>query len=110
MNVVKAAEQASSETSVSSKGLTVPRRWTRPTVHPYDEITWELRTAAIANEKGETVFEQEDGEVPGAGSQRATNVVVSKYFRGALGTPQRERSVKQLIGRVANTIADWGIK
>ncbi|MBI3330736.1 MAG: ribonucleoside-diphosphate reductase, partial [Candidatus Omnitrophica bacterium] len=90
------------------QGLAIPRRWTRPAVHPFDEITWELRTATIGNEKGEVVFEQKDVEVPAFWSQLATNVVVSKYFRGALGTPQRERSVKQLIGRVANTIADWG--
>ena len=91
-------------------GLAIPRRWTRPGIHPFDEIAWELRTAAITNEKGEVVFEQKDVEVPGFWTQLATNVVVSKYFRGALGTPQRERSVKQLISRVANTIADWGIK
>ena len=94
----------------AKKGLKVTRRWTRATVHPYDEITWELRTASIGNEKGEVVFEQKDIEVPSFWTQLATNVVVSKYFRGTLGTPQRERSVKQLIGRVANTISDWGIK
>ena len=91
------------------KGLAVTRRWTRATTHPFDEITWELRSATIGNEKGEVVFEQKDVEMPDFWSQLATNVVVSKYFRGTLGTPQRERSVKQLIGRVANTIADWGI-
>ncbi len=91
-------------------GLTIPRRWTRPGIHPFDEITWELRSATIANEKGEVVFEQKDVEVPSFWSQLATNVVVSKYFRGPLGTPQRERSVKQLVSRVANTITDWGIK
>jgi len=91
------------------KGLAVTRRWTRATTHSFDEITWELRSATIGNEKGEVVFEQKDVEVPGFWSQLATNVVVSKYFRGTLGTPQRERSVKQLVGRVANTIADWGI-
>ncbi len=116
---VKAAEKSSGVTATvageertraTSAGVTIPRRWTRPTVHPFDEITWELRTASIGNEKGEVVFEQKDVEVPNFWSQLATNVVVSKYFRGALGTPQRERSVKQLIGRVANTIADWGIK
>ena len=87
------------------KGLTFPRRWTTPGVHPYDEIAWELRTANIANESGKTVFEQKDIEVPAFWSQLATNVVVSKYFRGHIGTPQRERSVKQLIDRVVNTIA-----
>ncbi|MEP6638247.1 MAG: hypothetical protein ABJC39_02775, partial [Chloroflexota bacterium] len=67
------------------KGLTFERRWTRPDVHPYDEITWEYRTAGIANESGKSVFEQKDVEVPDFWSQLATNVVVSKYFRGHLG-------------------------
>ena len=87
------------------KGLAFERRWTTPGIHPYDEITWELRTAEIKNESGKTVFEQTDIEVPSFWSQLATNVVVSKYFRGHIGTPQRERSVKQLIDRVVNTIA-----
>jgi len=94
----------------TKRGLTIPRRWTRPSVQPFDETAWELRTATIGNEKGEVVFEQKDVEVPTAWSQLATNVVVSKYFRGPLGTPSRERSVKQLIGRVADTIAGWGVK
>ncbi len=88
-------------------GLTFPRRWTRPGVHPYDEITWEIRTANIGNESGKTVFEQRDVEVPAFWSQLATNVVVSKYFRGHIGTPGRETSVKQLIDRVVVTIAGW---
>ncbi len=94
-------------TGAGAKGLKFPRRWTRPDIHPYDEITWELRTANIANESGKTVFEQTDVEVPNFWSQLATNVVVSKYFRGHVGTPERERSVKQLIDRVVNTIAAW---
>jgi ribonucleoside-diphosphate reductase alpha chain len=89
------------------KGLHFPRRWTRPGVHPYDEIQWETRTASIGNEKGVNVFEQKDVEVPAFWSQLATNVVVSKYFRGHLGTPGRETSVRQLIDRVVNTIAGW---
>ncbi len=89
------------------KGLTFPRRWTKPGVHPYDEITWEIRTASIGNESGKTVFEQKDVEVPNFWSQLATNVVVSKYFRGHIGQPGREHSVKQLIDRVVNTIAGW---
>src|SRR5215212_2474696 len=89
------------------KGLTWNRRFTRADVHPYDEIEWELRTAAIASETGKTVFEQKDVEVPKAWSQLATNVVVSKYFRGHVGTPERESSVKQLIDRVVNSIAAW---
>ena len=114
MAEVKTMEHVSGESSTTAatrrRGLQIPRRWTRPTVHPFDEITWESRSATIANEKGEVVFEQKDVEVPNFWTQLATNVVVSKYFRGALGTPQREKSVKQLIGRVANTITDWGIK
>ena len=89
------------------KGLTFERRYTRPGIHPYDEITWELRTAGISNESGKSVFEQKDVEVPDFWSQLATNVVVSKYFRGHIGTPERETSVKQLIDRVVNTIAGW---
>ena len=90
------------------KGLKVTRRFTTEGIHPFDEVTWEKRTAAISNEKGEMVFEQRDCEVPSFWSQMATNVVVSKYFRGALGTPRRETSVKQMISRVADTIASWG--
>ena len=89
------------------RGLTFERRWTRPGVHPYDEVTWDLRSAEIKNESGMTVFEQHDIEVPNFWSQLATNVVVSKYFRGHIGTPDRERSVKQLIDRVVNTITAW---
>ncbi len=90
-----------------TKGLTFERRWTTPGIHPYDEITWEYRTAGIANESGKSVFEQKDVEVPDFWSQLATNVVVSKYFRGHLGTPERETSVRQLIDRVVNTITGW---
>ena len=89
------------------KGLHFPRRWTRPGVHPYDEIEWEIRTASIGNEKGVSVFEQKGVEVPAFWSQLATNVVVSKYFRGHLNSPDRETSVRQLIDRVVNTIATW---
>ncbi len=90
-----------------ARGLTFERRWTRPGVHPYDELRWETRTAAIGNESGKLVFEQKDVEVPETWSQLATNVVVSKYFRGHLGTPERETSVRQLIDRVVLTIAAW---
>jgi ribonucleoside-diphosphate reductase alpha chain len=76
-------------------------------VDPFDEVEWELRSALIANERGELVFEQRDVEFPKFWSQQATNIVVSKYFRGLLGAPERERSVKQLIGRVVDTITRW---
>jgi ribonucleoside-diphosphate reductase alpha chain len=92
------------------RGLTMKRYFTRPGVHPYTEVEWEKRSAVISGEKGETVFEQHDVEIPKPWSQLATNVVVSKYFRGQLGTPQREQSVKQLIGRVVDTITNWGRK
>ncbi len=75
---------------------------------PFDEVEWEIRAAVIGNEKGKVVFEQRDVEIPRAWSQQATNIVVSKYFRGQIGTPERERSVKQLIGRVVDTITGWG--
>ncbi len=89
-------------------GLRFERRLTKPGVHPFDEVEWEIRDAVIGNEKGETIFEQRAVEVPRSWSQTATNVVVSKYFRGQLGTPGRETSVRQLISRVADTLADWG--
>jgi ribonucleoside-diphosphate reductase alpha chain len=105
--VQDAAELAGS-VQLQGTGLRVERRFTEAGVHPFDEVRWEKRTASIGNEKGETVFEQTDCEIPAFWSQMATNVVVSKYFRGALGTPRRETSVKQMISRVADTIAGWG--
>jgi ribonucleoside-diphosphate reductase alpha chain len=91
----------------SIAGLEFDRYFTRDGVDPFDEIDWELRSALIANEKGELVFEQRDVEFPKFWSQQATNIVVSKYFRGQIGMPERERSVKQLIGRVVDTITMW---
>ena len=89
-------------------GLHFDRRFTTAGVHPYDAVEWELRDARISNEKGEVIFEQNDVEIPKSWSQTATNVVVSKYFRGQLGTKGRETSVRQLIGRVADTMTEWG--
>ena len=89
-------------------GLKVERYYTEPGVDPYSTLEWETRSAVISSEKGEAVFEQHDLEVPRTWSQTATNIVASKYFRGTLGTPERERSVRQLIGRVVNTITAWG--
>ena len=88
-------------------GLEFPRYFTRLGVDPFDEVEWEIRSAVIGNEQGRVVFEQRDVEFPRFWSQQATNIVVSKYFRGQLGTPERERSVKQLIGRVVDTITQW---
>src|SRR6187399_1302989 len=88
-------------------GLEYERAFAKEGVDPFDEIEWELRSALIANERGELVFEQRDVEFPKFWSQQATNIVVSKYFRGQMGAPERERSVKQLIGRVVDTITMW---
>jgi ribonucleoside-diphosphate reductase alpha chain len=101
---------ASPRGGVMGKGLRFARFFTTPGSDPFDAIDWEIRDALITNEKGETVFEQRGVEVPKAWSQTATNVVVSKYFRGQLGSSQREHSVRQLIGRVVDTITAWGRK
>ncbi|HEY6344802.1 MAG TPA: vitamin B12-dependent ribonucleotide reductase [Bryobacteraceae bacterium] len=92
-------------------GLPFPRYFTSKLESgetPYDDVAWELRTASIGNDKGAVIFEQRDVEVPAGWSQTATNIVVSKYFYGKIGSPERETSVRQLVGRVVNTIADWG--
>jgi len=89
-------------------GLAIRRYFTTPGIEPFDEVEWEHRSAVIQDEKGNIVFEQHDVEVPANWSQLGTNVVVSKYFRGALGSPEREHSVKQMIGRVVRTIQAWG--
>jgi ribonucleoside-diphosphate reductase alpha chain len=91
----------------SAPGLSFPRFFTEAGVDPFDEIEWELRSAIIGNERGEVVFEQRDVEIPKFWSQQATNIVVSKYFRGQIGTPARESGVRQLIGRVVETITGW---
>jgi ribonucleoside-diphosphate reductase alpha chain len=89
-------------------GLTISRHFTTPGADPLEAVEWELRNAVIQGEKGEVVFEQHDVEIPKEWSQLATSVVVSKYFRGPLGSPEREHSVKQLLGRVVRTIRGWG--
>jgi ribonucleoside-diphosphate reductase alpha chain len=91
-------------------GLEFSRFFTVAGRDPFDEIEWELRDAVIGSEKGSIVFEQRGVEIPKPWSQQATNIVVSKYFRGHLGSPERERSVKQLIGRVVDTITGWARK
>jgi len=105
-----AAKKSSKSSSGNSKtdGLKIPRYFTKRGADPFDSVEWDLRSAVITNEKGDIVFEQTDVEIPASWSQLATNVVVSKYFRGHIGTPERERSVKQLIGRVVARITSWG--
>src|SRR5438128_2252182 len=89
-------------------GLEFLRFFADGKVSPLDAVAWERRTAQISNEKGQTIFRQENVEVPKTWSQTATNIVASKYFHGKLNTPERESSVRQLIGRVADTIVAWG--
>ena len=96
--------------SANVPGLEYDRFFTREGLDPFDEVEWDVRSAVIGNEKGNVVFEQRDVEIPRFWSQQATNIVVSKYFRGTIGTPERERSVKQLIGRVVDTITGWAVK
>ena len=90
------------------KGLEFRRYFTREGISPYDSVEWEYRTAAITGESGEVIFEQKNVEVPKSWSMTATNIVASKYFHGKRGTPERETSVRQLVGRVASTITGWG--
>jgi len=90
------------------KGLHFGRFFTPPGSHAFDLVEWDRRTAAITGEKGQVIFEQKDVEVPRSWSQLAINVVAQKYFRGSLGSPERETSVRQIIDRVVDTIAKWG--
>src|SRR5207342_2299554 len=98
---------AAKDAVTQSSGLRVERRYTTPDVHPFDEVEWELRDAIIGDPES-PVFEQREVEFPTTWSQNATNIVAQKYFRGRLGSEERESSVKQMIGRVAGTIAGWG--
>jgi len=103
-------EGQATETSAAVKatGLKFERFFTDGRISPFDAVEWEKRTALIGNEKGVTIFRQENVEVPKNWSQTATNIVASKYFHGKPGTSEREGSVRQLIGRVVNTILRWG--
>ena len=97
------------DVQVIRQGLTFKRYFTTEGTHPFDEIDWERRDAVIPNFKeGGNAFEQRDVEFPASWSQNATNIVAQKYFRGTLGTPQRESSVRQLVSRVVDTITSWG--
>src|SRR5688572_4091020 len=88
------------EKNAAIPGIEFPRYFTLRGVDPVAEVEWEARAAVIGNESGKVVFEQRDVEFPRFWSQQATNIVVSKYFRGQVGTPEREHSVRQLVGRV----------
>nr|MBC8291530.1 vitamin B12-dependent ribonucleotide reductase [Pseudomonadota bacterium] len=110
--VVQATEileaEALEDTGQATTGLSFSRRLSSEGVDPWSTVEWEYRDALIQGEGGKAVFEQKGVEFPATWSQLATNVVTSKYFRGALGTDARETSVRQLIGRVVKTITGWG--
>src|SRR6202167_686206 len=111
---IKTQSSASTNNAVNKKtkapGLTFRRLFTKPGVSPYNEIEWELRTAQITDSQGGMIFEQKNVEVPKDWSMTATNIVASKYLHGQIGTDERETGVRQLVGRVAETIRDWGLK
>src|SRR6267154_1435175 len=94
----------------AGKGLEFRRYYTREGLSPYDAVRCSHSTAAITGESGEVIFEQKNVEVPKSWSMTATNIVASKYFHGKKGSPERESSVRQLIGRVATTIKNWGMR
>jgi ribonucleoside-diphosphate reductase alpha chain len=99
------------DVEVVRTGLTFKRHFSKDGVRPFDEVEWETRDAVIPNYKeGGNAFEQRGVEFPRGWSQNATNIVAQKYFRGTLGTSERESSVRQLIGRVVDTIRGWGVK
>ena len=104
----KAVETKATKSASAESGLVFERYFTDGKISPFDKVEWEKRTALIGNEKGVTIFKQEDVEVPKSWSQTATNIVTSKYFSGKHGTAGRESSVRQLISRVVDTIVRWG--
>ncbi len=110
ISTAKGASRPEAGVKAAARGIKLRRYFTAPGDDGFAGVDWELRTAAITGENGKMVFEQRDVEVPKSWSQTATNVVVQKYFRGTVGTPERERSVRQLISRVADTITNWGKK
>ncbi len=105
-----AVKETATSRKTGTQGLTFGRFFTKQGIHPFDEIEWEMRTAVITNEKGEKIFEQKNVEIPKSWSMTATNVVVSKYFHGLIGTPDRETSVRQIVDRVAKSTVAWGRK
>jgi ribonucleoside-diphosphate reductase alpha chain len=97
----------STATTISTAGVEVARRYTKPGVHPFDAVEWEIRDAVIGD-PAKPAFEQRGVEFPKSWSQNATNIVAQKYFRGRLGSDERESSVRQMVGRVSGTISGWG--
>src|SRR5262249_55668208 len=106
--VLKTKADGNGTQAATRKGLEFRRFFSREGISPFETAEWEYRTAAITGEGGEVIFEQKNVEVPKSWSMTATNIVASKYFHGKRGTPERETSVRQLVGRVATTITAWG--
>lgn len=103
-----ATRSAAEKSSIKGDGgLSVSRRYTEPGTHPFDMVEWEIRDAIIGNPE-KPAFEQRGVEFPTTWTQNATNIVAQKYFRGQINTPERENSVRQMVGRVAGTISTWG--
>jgi ribonucleoside-diphosphate reductase alpha chain len=107
---VATGRNVKSNVASNPKSLRMERVFSDAKVKPFDQIEWDRRTAEITDDAGKVIFKQENVEAPKSWSMLATKVVVSKYFYGEQGTPERETSVRQLIHRICRTIADWGIK
>src|SRR5436305_12958593 len=104
----KTVPAASTPATKKAPGLQFRRYFTKPGTSAYDQFQWELRTASITDSQGKSIFEQKNVEVPKDWSMTATNIVASKYLHGTLGTSDRERGVRALVSRVAETVRDWG--
>src|ERR1043166_1450696 len=109
-STVTSTRTAKTNVAAAKKSLNLARVFSDKETNPFDQIEWERRVAEITDDAGKVIFKQENVETPKSWSLLATKVVVSKYFYGEQGTSERETSVRQLIHRIARTIADWGIK
>ena len=101
------ADEVTNQVVDGKNSVAVKRFFTIPGRDPFEEVEWELRDALIPG-KDKPVFEQKGVEFPKFWSQTATNIVAQKYFRGRMGSPDRESSVKQMIGRIVDTVGTWG--
>src|SRR5437773_2372075 len=106
-NAAVATEEYVNKVADKTAGAAVKRYFTIPGRDPFEELEWEIRDAFIPG-KDKPAFEQKGVEFPKFWSQTATNIVAQKYFRGRMGAPERESSVKQMIGRIVDTIGGWG--
>src|ERR1043165_6101959 len=107
---VTSSRAAKTSVATQKKSLNLARVFSDKETNPFDQIEWERRVAEITDDAGKVIFKQENVETPKSWSLLATKVVVSKYFYGEQGTPERETSVRQLIQRICRTVSDWGVK